>query len=87
MADTNLNVSLPEALEAYVQERVAEGGYSDPSDFVRTLIREHMQRHGQEQLEALLLEGMDSGEPEPLDWEAVRAVAYEKAGMKSSRRG
>ena len=87
MADTTLNVSLPEALEAYVRERVAEGGYSDPSDFVGTLIREHMQRHEQERLEALLLEGVDSGEPEPMDWEAVRAAAYEKAGMRPPRRG
>ena len=41
-----MNVSLPETLKDYVQERVAEGTFSNPSDYVRALIREDMKRQG-----------------------------------------
>jgi antitoxin ParD1/3/4 len=39
MATTTLNISLPEALKEHVQKRVAEGAFSNASDFVRALIR------------------------------------------------
>ena len=75
MATTTLHISLPEELKRYVQERVAAEAYSNPSDFVRALIREDRKRRGQEHLEALLLEGLESGEAEPLDgaeWTSIR---------------
>ena len=39
MATTTLNISLPEALKEHVQKRVAEGAFSNASDFMRALIR------------------------------------------------
>ena len=39
MGSTTLNISLPEALKEHVQRRVAEGAFSNASDFVRALIR------------------------------------------------
>ena len=36
---TSLHVSLPEDLKEFVRQEVAEGGYSTPSDFVRTVLR------------------------------------------------
>ena len=39
MSTTTLNISLPEALKEHVQKRVAEGAFSNASDFVRALIR------------------------------------------------
>jgi antitoxin ParD1/3/4 len=51
MANTSMNFSLPEMLKDYVNERVAEGGYSTPSDFVRALIRADRER--QQKLAAL----------------------------------
>lgn len=80
MPNTSMNVSLPEMLKDYVQERVAEGTYSTPSDYVRALIRDDMKRRAEDRLEALLLEGLDAGEPEPMDWPAVREEAYRRAG-------
>ena len=76
MPNTSMNVSLPEALKEYVQERVAEGTYSNPSDYVRALIREDMKRQAEEKLDALLMEGLDSGPAEPMtaeDWDDIRA--------------
>ena len=34
-----MNIDLPEAMKAFVQERVAAGGYGSVSDYVRDLIR------------------------------------------------
>lgn len=58
-----LNISLPDLMKQYVEERMHEGGYSTTSEYVRDLIREDQKRRAQERLEALLLEGLDSGEP------------------------
>jgi len=51
MVSTTLNISLPEALKEHVQKRVAEGAYSNASDFVRGLIR--LDKQQQDQLAAL----------------------------------
>jgi antitoxin ParD1/3/4 len=51
MATTTLNISLPEALKEHVRKRVAEGGFSNASDFVRALIR--LDKDQQEKLAAL----------------------------------
>ena len=83
--NTTLNVSLPEPLKEYVQERVSEGFYSNPSDFVRSLIREDMRLTGQKRLETLLLEGINSGDPIPLDaaeWESIREEVRERIEAK-----
>ena len=80
MATTSMNVSLPDGLKDYVKERVAEGDYSTPSDFVRDLIRADMQRRGRQKLEQMLLEGIASGEAEEVTPEyqaTLRAEAEE----------
>jgi antitoxin ParD1/3/4 len=87
MADADLKVSLPPRLRQHVEQRIAEGAYSDASDFLRALIREDMRRHTPDRIEALLLEGLDSGEPEPLDeaeWASIRQEVEERV---AARRG
>jgi len=59
----SLNISLPKALREYVEGEVEHGGYSTPSEYVRALIREDLKRKASERIEALLLEGIASGEP------------------------
>jgi antitoxin ParD1/3/4 len=63
MSMTSLNISLPQPLKEYVEQRVKEGGYSTPSEYVRDLLREDQKRKAEERLEALLLEGLNSGKP------------------------
>ena len=89
MSNTSMNVSLPEALKDYVQERVAEGTYSNPSDYVRALIREDMKRQAEEKLDALLLEGLNSGPAEPMterDWADMRADLEEHIARRQRER-
>jgi len=61
MQMTSLNVSLPKPLKDYIDKRVSAGGYSTPSDYICDLVREDRRRHYQAKLEALLLEGLESG--------------------------
>ena len=71
---TNMNVSLPETLKAYVEEQVSYGGYGTVSEYLRELIREDKKRKSQERLESFLLDGLDSGDPvavTPEFWQAL----------------
>jgi antitoxin ParD1/3/4 len=63
MEMTSLNVSLPKVLKDYVEQQVNESGFSTPSEYVRALIREDQKRRAQEKLEAMLAEGLESGQP------------------------
>ena len=85
MTNTSMNVSLPETLKDYVQKRVVQGAFSNPSDYIRALIREDQKQQAEERLEALLLEGLDLGDPMPLDaaeWESIRQEVKERIGAK-----
>lgn len=71
MSTTTLHISLPEALKEFALKRVEDGAYSNPSDYVRTLIRADRER--QQKLEALRrdiqvgLDELDRGEGIPAD--------------------
>ena len=54
---TTMNISLPEALESFVDDQVSTRGYSTSSEYVRELIRKDQDRH---RLRRLLLEGAAS---------------------------
>lgn len=58
-----VNISVPDKMKEYIDERVGEGRFSSTSEYFRDLVREDQKRRAQERLEALLLEGIDSGEP------------------------
>mgnify|MGYP002625430789 CR=1 FL=1 len=57
---TDMHITLPEPLRAYVEQRVSEGGYGSVSDYVRELIRLDVKRTADRRLEGMLLEGVDS---------------------------
>ena len=52
-----MNISLPEALKSFVDDRVGVRGYSTSSEYVRELIRKDRDR---QRLRGLLLEGAAS---------------------------
>lgn len=75
-----MNISLPEELKEYVEEQT-HSGYSTPSEYVRELIREDQKRRARERIDALLLEGLNSGEPIPADadfWTELKREAMVK---------
>lgn len=79
---TSMNISLPEELKAFVEERVARGGYSTASEYMRELIRRDQNRA---RIEARIIEGLESGPPIEIDeayWEAKRRRLEERRGEK-----
>jgi antitoxin ParD1/3/4 len=60
---TTMNISLPDSMRAFIEQKLVQGGYSTASEYIRQLVREDQKRAAQERLEALLLEGIESGPP------------------------
>lgn len=82
----SINISLPEAMRSYVEERVAKGGYGTLSEYFRELVRLDRKRKAQECLENLLLEGLESGEATEMtdsDWEDVRQAVRVRLSQRS----
>jgi len=61
MATTTMNISLPDSMRAFVDERLESDGYGTASEYIRDLIRADQKRHDEERLEELLLERLQSG--------------------------
>jgi antitoxin ParD1/3/4 len=84
-----MNISLPEQLKEFVDVQVGSGRYSSVSEYVRGLIRDDEKRKAQDKLEALLLEGIQSGESSDLtrqDWDAMRREALKQFEARKSRK-
>jgi antitoxin ParD1/3/4 len=64
-----MNISLPDVMKAFVDEQVQSGGFGTVSEYVRDLVRRDQKERAQAKLETLLLEGLESGEPIPLNAE------------------
>jgi antitoxin ParD1/3/4 len=78
-----MNIALPDSMKTFVQERVSEGGYSSVSEYVRELIRADQKRRVEERIDALLLEGLASGEPVAVSadyWEEKKRRLTERLG-------
>lgn len=74
-----MNVSLPDPMKSWVEERTRDGRYSNASDYVRHLIRRDQERaHAIAQLQVAITEGMESGEARSFD------VAVFKARMRAT---
>jgi len=57
-----MNISIPDALKSWAEQRVAEGRYSSTSDYVRDLVRrDQEQQEKVARLQAAIDEGRASG--------------------------
>jgi len=77
-------------MRLYIEEQVANGGYSTVSEYFRELVRQDQKRKAQEHLEALLLEGLNSGMATPMteqDWEDIRRVVRERVAQRTGLEG
>ena len=83
----SMNISLPDSMRTYVEEQVANGGYSTASEYFRELVRNDQQRKAQERLEVLLLEGLDSGTESGIttqDWQDIRQTVRKRIAEQQS---
>jgi antitoxin ParD1/3/4 len=69
-----VTISLPAHLKTFVDGEVAAKGYSSSGEYIRLLIQmAHLKKH-REQVEKLLMEGIQSGPATPLtaqDWKDI----------------
>lgn len=84
----SMNISLPDPLKQFVDRQIAQGRYSSVSEYVRELIRADEKRKAEEQLEAKLLEGLNSAESEltPADWISIRKEALTRLEARKKAR-
>ena len=84
-----MNISLPDQLKEFVDDQVGSGRYSSVSEYVRDLIRDDEKRKAKEKLEAMLMEGIQSGEPTKMsrqDWADIRQMARRQFEARKSRK-
>lgn len=78
-----MNISLTEDLKSFVDVRVKARGYSSYSEYVRDLVRKDEERAKEEQLKALIEEGLQSGSAG--DWDELRVTFLADSGVTSTR--
>lgn len=80
-----INISLPDEMTSWVENEMQQGGFADASEFFRQLVHEAKLRREDEMrqmnLEALLIEGVESGDGEPVTaewWNQLRSEVNDK---------
>lgn len=70
----NTSVSLGDHFAGFIDSQVQSGRYGSASDVVRAALRLLEEHEAKVRaLQAALIEGEESGEPQPFDFEAVKA--------------
>ncbi|MEK6397048.1 MAG: ribbon-helix-helix domain-containing protein [Terriglobus sp.] len=75
---TTVTVSMPDSLKHFLDSEVEAKGYGNVSEYIRTLLREAQAKNQEARLEALLLEGLASGNGIPLTpdfWKELKSDA------------
>jgi len=62
-----MSFALPEAMRAYIDERVQSGQYGNTSEYLRDLIRQDQENESRQRLRSLIAAGLESGEARPFD--------------------
>ena len=83
----SMNISLSDTMRDYIEEQVAQGGYSSVSEYFRKLVRQDQKLRANERLQTMLLEGLNSGNATEMtaqDWEDIRQAVREKTNKRQS---
>ena len=79
-----MNVSLPDQMKDWVEEKTRSGRYQTSSDLVRDLIRREQDRETAfAEMREFVQKGIDSGPAEPFDMEAF--IARKRAERAKGR--
>jgi len=86
-----MNISLPDSLKDWAQRKAKNSDYSNASDFVRSVLRAEKEREEAfwQDVEELVLEGINSGEPveyTPEYRKALRVRLREKLQQQTKHR-
>ena len=85
---TQLTITLPESLKTFVEEQSARDGYDSPDAFITALIREAQEGLPDEEVEAKLLEALESGPSTAMsrdDWDFIRREVGRRHAARQDR--
>lgn len=83
MATTTMNISLPDTMKAFIDERLVGDGYGTASEYVRELIRADQKQREEQKLERLLLDRLQSGTEMEFSIDDVRSELVKRLGKKN----
>lgn len=83
---TTLTISLPDSLKEFIEREVHTKGYGNVSEYVRGLLREAQAKEADARLEALLIEGLSTGEDIPLSPEFWSELKQDAAKILTRRK-
>ncbi len=73
MATVRKTITLTEQQDAWIAAQIAAGSYTNDSEAIRDLIRHEQERSAEiEEIRRALIEGEESGEPQPFDFDAFK---------------
>jgi antitoxin ParD1/3/4 len=73
MATVRKTITLTEQQNDWISAQIAAGSYTNDSEAIRDLIRREQERSAEiESIRQALIEGEQSGEPEPFDFAAFK---------------
>lgn len=73
MATVRKTITLTEQQNDWIATQITAGSYTNDSEAIRDLIRREQERGAEiEAIRQALIEGEESGEPEPFDFSAFR---------------
>ncbi len=82
---TSMNISLPDTLRQWVEERVTTEGYGTASEHFRALLRDEQKRKPREDLDRKPLEAVERGpsvEMTSADWRKIRSTVRRRLAKK-----
>lgn len=88
VSQTSMNISLPESMREWIEERVAAEGFGTASEYLRALVREDQKRKARKALERKLVDALESGEATEMtqaDWAHIRSTVRERLKAKSNK--
>lgn len=66
-----VNISLPDKMKTEIDLAIESEGYGNTSEFFRDLVRNYLKDKRRAHLEEMLIEGIESGDPQPFTFETL----------------
>lgn len=90
-----MNITVPDAMKAFVHEQAVKGGFGNVSEFMRAVIRDLQEREDdRNEIREKLLEAVRGGPSTPMtqtDWDGIRNEVrrrhVERQGRGNGRQG
>jgi antitoxin ParD1/3/4 len=84
---TTMNISLPDTMRQWVEDRVEADGYGTASEYIRALVRDDQKRKAKEGLDQKLIDALGSGEAAEMttkDWKHIRSTVRRRLAAKKA---